>query len=88
VSEEENCIFGECYGKCPVIPRVIEMRDNSIQAMKAVYGDKSKDIANMMTSVLSTPILNLAQYCQACPKIPKNIAVVDLEKYIFHIEGR
>ena len=86
--EDENCIFGEEYGRCPVIPRIIEMRHQAIQAMKAAYGDRSKDVANMMTSVMSTPILNLSQYCQACPKIPKriNIDVGDLLNFIISME--
>jgi len=65
-----KCVFGDW--ECPVSGRLEEMQRELVSSMKTTSADPEKgeifqEYMGKMLSALSSPLITLANFCQACP---------------------
>ena len=81
------CIFGDEYGECPVIPELQNQLKEQVQALKTVkIGSETMQELRVVMQELSASVMSysysLSQFCQACPKVEKNVLVVNWKEVI------
>lgn len=85
--KKQKCIFGDEYGDCPVIPELRRQFEEQMQALKLIETDDKvlQDLRVVMREITTTILsysYSLSQFCQACSKIPRNVMVLDYEKFL------